>query len=329
MAEAMQKSSSQGQDPYYIRKKKLYKIISKREFFRRFDARGWECQTPYLLEIYEQYIEDKKFRKELNKYLIYNETVSWLFKRSIEELPASPWNMKIGITAETGMGKSRLARKFNQLIIKAYGKAPNYIIGNESFAQEPENRGDIFVCYDYAEAIEIAKRDDIPGSVIFLDETPEQMGQGSVNIKKQIKNLLRVSARANGIHFIYINPEDIKLKTNWHVQILGINRKAQLTLAMLYIYMKKSNSLKPQGVVIFDVTESPELTEFYEKTSLKVKREMLERGCLSEVSWKSAESDVKNILDVLKKEGFTPTSKKSLESFVLAHEELKDIHGIF
>ena len=272
---------------YYTTKKELYRRLSRSKFISKFRSKGWECQLPYLLEIYEIYCDDFKFRYYLNDYLLLNNTSTNLFRESLKELDKKPWILKLGISGEVGMGKSRLGRKLARLIARAYNKNirfrmdpldPNEFREFILFKEDNQDHDflDVFVCYQYDQATNLSKRSDIPNSVIFLDETPELQGQGSVKVKKQLRNILRVSARANKLNFMYINPEDIKIKTNWHLRILGINFEKQQTLVMLYIYSKEKSRLIAEGCAILDVSEDPNITEYYEKTSLRIKRKLLE-----------------------------------------------------
>lgn len=300
-----------------ITQRMLYERKREEELFTALAKKGWIFQVDVGKDIYNQYCVRIDFRLAINKYLIQGKTSNHTLQKSFNQLPNHPFITKILIYGEVGSGKSRVARKVVRNITRAFGATPLYQapsgdefkLGDGPFKLAP-------VTFDLDQSRAVIGRDDAPGSVLHQDEMPEMRGENSKRFKQDMTNLMKVSARAEKIHFVFVNPELIvPFKLNWVIEVLGANYEKKTTLCMLYYLTRKTLQPMADGVLIFDVDEPPELTAWYEDMAIKNKINLREHSGTSTAQWTTADQDVQDILGAVEKAGGVGT-KGLLEAFV-------------
>lgn len=310
------KSKRDGARKGTITQRMLYERKREEELFTALARKGWEFQVDVAKDLYNQYCTRIDFRLGLNKYLIKGQTSNGTLIKAFAQLSKRPFINRIIVFGMEGLGKSCVARKLARQMAKAFGCAPlfrapsgeEYPLGEGPYKLVP-------ISYMMDQTRAIFARDDAPGSIVYQDEMPEMRGENSKRFKADMTNLLKVTARAEKINLVFVNPELIvPFKLNWAIEVLGANYEKRLTLCMLY-YFTRASTIVADGVLIFSIDEPGELTTWYEDMMLKNKRDLREQSGTATAKWSTADQDVQDILAAVERAGGIGT-RGELEAFV-------------
>jgi len=321
-------------DPPFIRKQKLDKRYGVDEFLPS-EKKGWYTKESYKLKLHHRYRKNKDFRRAINNFKIYNKNKNKRIKKIFNQVIDNKENFIFEIIGLRRCGKSRLARKL--ILLYCHMNKANVMFHmdcfnldeNMLFVLDPsyEKVIKVYVTYAFDETEHILRTVFKEDDIIFQDEMPKSHGKGSKIMRDKLDNVLKIASGKKRINFMFLNPYLIELhEIDFYIQVLSINKRKKLTIAMLSTRTEDNKQTIYDGVITFIVEEPPELTVYYEEVSNEIKNRFKERGGSHTVQIKN-KPFVDMLVKAVENSGEEMTSKDKLRRFARDIDEVRDWIG--
>jgi hypothetical protein len=274
------------------------KPVSRRLFHALIKKHGFRAYPPYIDDIYDQYVKDEALLEAFNNWFFKGLKATKYFQDCLSYVQDNNENNIFLIWGIKRGGKSRVARHIalvgNRIASKhaRYHHDPGdpdisnvYFMGKPFVAAPPGFDAallpvaDDYCTINFSQSQKVVPRMNA-GNWLIQDEMPDSRGEGSRNILKDIKNLLKIASGKRRLNFVFLNPTIVEMdNVMLYIRIVAADKVRKRTLAILSAYTSsKPAILKTRGIIIFDVDEPIELWERYETASDNVKRSFQEKS---------------------------------------------------
>jgi len=270
------------------------KPVSRRLFFKLIKKRGFDAYPVYLDDIYDQYRKDDDLIEHFNSWFFKGHTATQYFNDCLKYIQNNKENNIFFIYGIIRGGKSRVARHVTLVGNRVAGVSARYhadplnidasriYLSGKHFVTAPDNFdinmtpipiADDYCTINFSQTKKAVLRMHA-GDWLIQDELPDSRGEGSRNILKDIKNLLKIASGKRKLNFVFLNPTIVNMdNVKLYINIVATDKAKKRTLAILSAYTStKPAVLKNRGVIVFNVDEPDKLTSDYESASDNVKK---------------------------------------------------------
>jgi len=281
-------------------------MLTENEFIHEFTSRGWTCERGYLLKLHEMYESNSKFRRPFDGYFETGKLANHHLEASIRER-SKGFNTVIMVTGPTGMGKSLFALGIITFICRVSGahfnlhmnprdpkhSLPRFIDPSCTRWQE------VYMGFGFDHTVELSKllRE---GDSIVQDETKRNQGKDKNKVRDELSNILDISSRLLDMNYTFLRPSPYVLDSvRWYVRVIARNDANWTTIGMLFQRDLENTHWMYIGLIEIDVSQPPEILDYYRRICREEKEGMRDAGGVSKVETFGVDDAVDALLEAM------------------------------
>lgn len=242
--------------------------------------------VPVLKAVHARYLENPDLKAAFNNFFEHGTTENAQARETIDDAVADGRQTIIVNKGKTGLGKSTISMQEQAWIAEAKHASTVFHLDldnpdDKMRLGDSEKAVHAYFTYNYSGALESLTSTCQNGDTTIMDENQPPHGRGSGKLGDKLIIVIESTTRAASKNFIVNTPREHEFpEVDLVFEVIGINKETRQTLAIMTIPAKKDvkDSHTVLGIVVFDLTLTPELMSWYDLHSKALKKEIEANG---------------------------------------------------